>query len=102
MNAIPGLIERNKAGKLELLREVAAEIAKEAAIRFDASTLGVGGLICSTAVGNDKAYKIFKINESTVEIALPDMIMVTVDTTSLYDPSDAEDILWDRINRAME
>jgi hypothetical protein len=57
--------------------------------RFNPLNMEVGQLICSTEVADTKLiYKLFKIGEGTVEIALPDMVMVTVPVASLYDPNE--------------
>jgi hypothetical protein len=67
------------------LADVFPKIAEQANVEFDPTTLEIGQLICSLDVGNDKFYKVFGIGVDTVDIALPDMVMVTVKKSSLYD-----------------
>ena len=99
---ITGLIEPDQRGQLKLVKDAQTSIAEEAKNRLDTSTLQIGQLVCSLAVGDnrDLAYKIFKVNDTTVEIALPDLVMVTVSKDSLYDPNDAVQIFWERVGEA--
>jgi len=76
-----------KAG--DMSRAIFEQVSLEANKVFQSNhpPLEVGELICTVALGNNcKQYKIFQINEATVTISLPDMVMETVEISSLYYP----------------
>ena len=82
-------------GHLPVEMKTAINLEANKKFRENPPELEVGQLICTLDCGNNcKQYKIWKINEDTVEISLPDMVMETVQKTTLYDPEVCQDIFW--------